>query len=293
MVIFCLHTNEIESAGYQGEMMQQGAKDLQGWVAFLSNVDIPILKQTTRDLNILHDEGEKASAHSIAAIIARDPLMTAILLRYLQIHKRRSQTNEVLEVEQALLMLGIEPFFNKVVPNVSIEEMLKGQIPVLVNTLQVVHRSHRASSYAFDWAVRRRDLHFEEVRIAALLRDMTEILMWCFAPAEMLRIKTMQENDKTLRSAAAQESIFGFRLLALQKELVKEWKLPTLLLHLIDSESSQQDRVRNVVLADRLARHSSQGWDDAALPDDYKDIGTLLNMKTEDVMSIVGAEMPT
>lgn len=270
--------------------MQQGAKDLQGWVAFLSHAEIPILKQTVRDLHTLRDEGDKASPHSIASIIARDPLMTAILLRYLQQHKRRSQTSEVLEIEQALLMLGIEPFFNNVLSKVSVEEILGTQIPVLVSTLRVVHRSHRASEYAFDWAVRLRDLHFEEVRIAALLRDMTEILMWCFAPAEMLKIKALQDQDKSLRSGIAQEQIFGFTLLALHKELVKEWQLPTLLLHLMDSDFGQQERVRNVVLADRLARHSSHGWDDAALPDDYRDIGELLHMKVEDVMSIVGAE---
>jgi len=270
--------------------MQQLTKDLQGWVAFLGHVEIPILKQTARELHALQEEGDKASPHAIASIIARDPLMTAILLRYLQMHKRRSQTNEVLEIEQALLMLGVEPFFNKVMSKVSVEEMLGTQIPVLVSTLRVVHRSHRASEYAFDWAVRLRDLHFEEVRVAALLRDVTEIMMWCFAPADMLKVKALQEQDKSLRSSIAQEQVFGFSLFALQKELVKEWKLPTLLLHLMDSEESQQPRVRNVVLADRLARHSCHGWDDAALPDDYKDIGALLNMKTEDVMSIVGAE---
>jgi len=272
--------------------MQQGGKDLHGWVAFLSNTEIPILKQTMRDLQALLEQDESASPHAIASIIARDPLMTALLLRYLQLHKRRSQTNEVLEIEQALLMLGIEPFFKSVVSKVSVEEMLGAQIPALVAALRVVHRSHRASSYAFDWAVRMRDLHFEEVRIAALLRDMTEILMWCFAPVDMLKVKVMQEQDKSLRSGVAQEQVFGFRLVALQRELVKEWKLPTLLLHLMDGENSQQARVRNVVLADRLARHSSHGWDDAALPDDYRDIGELLNMKAEEVVNIVGAEIP-
>jgi HD-like signal output (HDOD) protein len=273
-----------------GEIMQQEAKDLHGWVAYLSNTDIPALRQTIRDLHALHETGDNASALAVSYIIARDPLLTALLLRYLQSHKRRSQTSEVLEVEQALLMLGIEPFFNNVVSKISVEDMLSTHTNALIATLRVVHRSHRASSYAFDWAVRLRDLHFEEVRIAALLRDLAEILMWCFAPDEMLKVKAMQDQDKSLRSGAAQEQVFGFRLKALQTELVKEWKLPDLLLHLMDSESGQQPRVLNVVLADRLARHSSHGWDDAALPDDYKDIAALLSVKVEDVKEIVGAE---
>ncbi len=270
--------------------MQQGAKDLQGWVAFLGNTEIPVLRQTVRDLQALYKEGDKASPHAIAGIVAHDPLMTALLLRYLQLHKRRSQTSEVLEIEQALLMLGVETFFNKIVSKVSVEEILSAQTPALIATLRVVHRSHRASSYAFDWAVRLRDMHFEEVRIAALLRDLAEILMWCFAPAEMLKIRALQEQDKSMRSGIAQEQVLGFRLVSLQKELVKAWQLPTLLLNLMDAGNTRQARVRNVVLADRLARHSSHGWDDAALPDDYSEIGGLLNMTAEEVMNIVGPE---
>lgn len=269
--------------------MQQGAKDLHGWVAFLTHAEIPVLRQTARDLQALREDSDKANPHSIAQIVARDPMMTTRLLRYLQQHKRRSQTTEVLQVEQALLMLGVEPFFKHVGPTVQVEDMLQTHVDALVSLLRVIHRSHRASSYAVDFAVRLSDLHFEEVRVAALLHDLAEILMWCFAPEEMLKIKHMQEQDKTLRSHAAQEQVFGFSLLALQKELVREWMLPALLLKLMDDANSGQERVRNVVLAVNLARHSAHGWDDAALPDDYRDIAELLQLKPEKVMIVVGA----
>ena len=272
--------------------MQQDTKDLHGWVTYISNTEIPVLRQTMRELQALRETGDDASALSVSQIIARDPLMTALLLRYLQSHKHRSQTNEVMEVEQALLMLGLEPFFTKVVSTISVEEKLSTQTPALISALRVVHRSHRVSSYAFDWAIRMRDLHFEEVRVATLLRDLAEVLMWCFAPESMLKIKALQEQDKLMRSGTAQEQVFGFRLKSLQTELVKEWKLPALLLHLMDSESGQETRVRNVVLADRLARHSSHGWDDAGLPDDYKDVAALLNISIDDVKEIVGADKP-
>jgi len=270
--------------------MQEDTKDIHGWVSFLSHAEIPILKQSKRELSILRKDSDNATTHAIAEIVARDPMLTALLLRYLQLHKHRSQTNEVLEIEPALLMLGIEPFFSKVVPTISVEEKLISHAPALLATLRVVHRSHRASSYAYDWAVRLRDMHFEEVRVAALLRDLSETLMWCFSPLEMLNINKLQEQDKTMRSGAAQELVFGFRLVELQKALVKEWHLPNLLLHLMDSENSKQVRVRNVVLADRLSRHSAHGWDDAALPSDYKEIAELLNMTVADIMIIVHPE---
>lgn len=271
--------------------MQPEKRDLQGWVKFLAGAEIPILKQTLRDLHALR-ESENTSAHDISKVIARDPMMTALLLRYLQSHKHRSQTSEVMETEQALLMLGLEPFFKHVMHELTVEDLLGKKPQALIAALRVVHRSHRASTYAFDWAVRRRDLHFEEIRVAGLLRDLTEILMWCFAPDDMLKIKAMQDQDKNLRSVVAQESVLGFRLVNLQQELVTAWKLPQLLLTLINADNAQQPRVKNVVLADRLTRHSSHGWDDAALPDDYRDIAGLLNMKVEDVMEIVRDDKP-
>jgi HD-like signal output (HDOD) protein len=271
-------------------MQQQNVTGLDGWVDFLTGADIPVLKQTARDLDTLHQDENKLSARDVTQVIAVDPMMTAKLLRYLQQHKRRSQTSEVMQVEQALIMLGVEAFFTKIPAQPTVQEVLKGQMDALVHLLHGVHRAHRASEYAYDWAVRLNDLHYEEVRVAALLHDLAEMLMWCFAPQEMLKIRAIQQQDKSLRSRAVQEQVFGFALADLQKALVQKWELPKLLLTLMDDTNANQARVRNVQLAVNLARHSANGWDDAALPDDYKDIGELLRTPADQVMLIVGAD---
>ncbi|MBI4937829.1 MAG: HDOD domain-containing protein [Nitrosomonadales bacterium] len=271
-------------------MPQQKPQSLNGWVAFLGHSGIPVLKQTARDLASLRENPERLSARRVAEIIARDPMMTVKLLRYLQQHKHRKQEHEVMQIEQALLMLGVEAFFNKLAPEPLAEEMPRGNLEALIHLLHVVRRSHRASSYALDWAVRLRDLHFEEVRIAALLHDLAEMLMWCFAPDDMMKIRAMKQQDKSLRSHAAQEQVLGFPLAALQSALAREWNLPKLLLALMDSTRANEQRVRNVVLAVNLARHSANGWDDAALPGDYGGIGDLLHMKPEEVMVMLGAD---
>ncbi|MFA5825412.1 MAG: HDOD domain-containing protein [Gallionellaceae bacterium] len=270
--------------------MQQEKKSLDNWVSFLSQTEIPVLKQTARDLGAMLDDPNRLSARGVALVIALDPMLTVKVLRYLQTHKHRSQTNEVVQVEQALIMMGVEAFFHKVPPKPLVQEVLQGHTDALIQLLHVIHRSHRASEYAFDWAVRMSDLHFEEVRIAALLHDLAEMLMWCFAPQQMLEIRAMQQKNKALRTRDAQEQVFGFNLLDMQKELVRNWELPQLLLTLMDDECSNQQRVRNVIYAVNLARHSSNGWDDAALPDDYTDIAGLLRMTPEQVMLMLGAE---
>jgi hypothetical protein len=114
--------------------------------------------------------------------------------------------------------------------------------------------------------------------------------MWCFAPVDMLKIRAMQQQDKTLHSSEAQERVLGFALSRLQSELALKWSLPKLLITLMDGECADQQRVRNVFLAVNLARHSANGWTDEALPEDYIDIGELLHMQSEEVRVMIGAQ---
>lgn len=267
-----------------------GMGKLEHWVSVLTHAELPVLKHTARDLSALRADDKMLNAHSIADVIARDPIMTVKLLRHLQRHKGKAQTTEVVQIEQALLMLGVESFFNNIALQPLAEEMLKPHIVALPPMLRVVHRSHRASGYAREWAVQLRDLHYEEVRVAALLHGIAEILMWCFAPALMLEIRDIQQEDKALRSRDAQEQVLGFTLAELQKELALQWELPGLLLMLMNDSGTKQPRVRNVELAVNLARHSANGWDDAALPDDYQDIGELLRIPAAQVMVMLGTD---
>lgn len=271
--------------------MSDQDKKLSEWVSFLTTAEIPVLKQTARNVSALEQDEQHLSARSLAQVVKNDPFMTVKLLRYLQAHKHRSQEHDVVEVEQMIMILGLEATLNKVSAKPLVEEILgRDNMSALVHLLKTAHRANIASSYAFDWAVRLHDLHFEEIRIAALLHDIAEMLMWCFAPNDMLKIKQLQKQDKRLRSAAAQKTILGFSLLQLQHELAIKWRLPQLLITLMDDNNSTLQRVRNVILAVNLARHSANGWNDAALPDDYEEIAQLLHLQACDVMTIVGAE---
>ncbi len=271
-------------------MMEQDNKKLNKWVDTLTKVEIPVLKQTARKLSALSEDTERLTPRSIAQAIKNDPLMVVKLMRYLQAHKHIVQEHEIVEVEQALMMIGLENALNNVPAKPLVEDVLgQEHREALIYLLKVAQRAKVASSYAFDWAVRLHDLHYEEVRIAALLHDIAEILMWCFSPKEMLMIRTVQAKNKTLRSHYVQEKVLGFTLHELQLALAIKWRLPALLIHLIDDECCNQPRVRNVFLAASLARHSANGWNDAALPDDYAEIADLLHLKPEEVMTIVGA----
>lgn len=269
------------------DIMEHKISGLDGWIKFFETAAIPILKRTVRELGNLQADADNLSVRAVTEVVAHDPLMIVILLRYLQQHKRHTQQNEVVQIEQALMMLGMQTFFHKVQPKQIIEEMLRGDLVALANLLQTVRRANQAALYAKDWAVRLQDLHFDEIRVAALLHNFAEILMWCYAPTEMAQVRFLQKRDKALRSRDAQKQVLGFRLSELQLALAKSWGLPELLIDFMNREDTQQRKMRNIVLAINLARHSANGWDDAALPDDYKEIGTLLNMSAQQVEYMV------
>lgn len=271
-------------------MSQPVSRKLSDWVNFLTRAEIPVLKQTARNLAVLTKDEQNLNARSYANVVKNDPLMTVKLMRYMQDHKHRCQEHDVMEAEQIVMMLGLETLLKKIPPEPLVEEVLgRNNMSALIHLLKTAHRSNMAASYAYDWAIRLHDLHFADIRLAALLHDIAEMLMWCFAPVEMLKIKQLQKQNKALRSAAVQEKILGFTLNQLQQELAVRWKLPELLITLMDDEHAKLRRVRNVILAVNLARHSANGWDDAALPDDYEEISKLLHLPACDVMTIVGA----
>jgi HD-like signal output (HDOD) protein len=122
---------------------------------------------------------------------------------------------------------------------------------------------------------------------AALLHDFAEMLLWCHAPALALRIRSAQRADPALRSSTIQQQVLNIELHDLQQALMRAWRLPELLIRISDDKHAEQSCVRNVLLAVRLARHTSAGWDNAALPDDIKDIAGLLNLSQDAASQLV------
>jgi hypothetical protein len=112
-------------------MMQQQAQRLTDWLADLGQAEIPVLKQTARELDRLKADENLLDARSVAHVVTDDPLMTVKLLHYMQTHKHRNQTYELVDVKETLLMMGLDTFFQKVPSMPLAEEMLLGHMEAL------------------------------------------------------------------------------------------------------------------------------------------------------------------
>ncbi|OGT04354.1 MAG: hypothetical protein A2143_05245, partial [Gallionellales bacterium RBG_16_57_15] len=258
--------------------------NLDKWVAFLGQAEIPVLRSSVDELARLKQNEDNITARDISGVILRDPMLTVRVLRYLQEYRRNSRGTEITTVGHAVMMLGITPFFRQFRDMKVVEEVLADRPHALQGFMAVISRAHYAALYARDWAALCYDIESDEIVIAALLYDVAEMLLWCLAPEFATGISERMQHDRTLRSAAAQEGAFGFRLIDVQLTLVKQWHLPALLQALMDDTHATQPRAHIVALAVALARHSAHGWDDAALPDDYVAIRKFLGLSLHEVV---------
>lgn len=254
---------------------------LSQWVARFTAREVPVLHSTRQALKAMREKEDDISANDISRVILRDPMLTLRVLRFLQEHRSRNQSADITTVGHAIMMLGVETFFNQFDDMQIVEDILQDKPDALDGFRKVVNRTRCAALYAHEFAELHHDIESDEVVVAALLHDVAEMLLWCFAPESAIRIAWQMKQDRMLRSVVVQNSELGFRLIDLQLALIREWHLPRLLGMLMDDSRAgheMQARAKIVGMAVSLARHSATGWGDAALPDDYAAIHGFFNL---------------
>jgi HD-like signal output (HDOD) protein len=257
------------------------------WTARLRDATIPVLDSTASSIARLADAEQahgQVDARTIADAVGTDPLMTLKLLAYVCTHRNRSRTTDAETTVAALMLLGVGPFFREFGAVSTVQTHLAHAPLALAGLHRVIRRAHRAARFALGFAVHRMDGDADVMHGAALLHDFAEMLLWCHAPALALEIAARQRADAALRSADAQRSVLGLELAALEQALMKAWRLPELLIRVTndhaDGRAADDPQVRTVRLAVQLARHTQDGWRNAALPDDLQAIAHLLTLST-------------
>ena len=260
--------------------------NLAGWVALFDHASLPVLADTAQTLEELRTNQDAVDAHLIADAFSSDPLMTVKVLAHVaQMRAARPVSREGSDTEtmlEALVMLGISPFFQAFGPQETVEDQLAGQPEALLGFRRVLLRSRRAARFAMGFAVHRMDHDAPVIHDAALLHDFSELLLWLRAPALALEIEARQLADPALRSATVQHQLLHVELAELEHALMLAWRLPGLLVQITDDHAPRVNaQMRNVQLALRVARHSALCLDNAALPDDVREVGELLTIHPE------------
>lgn len=266
--------------------LHQALPDLARWTAAFRSAEIPVLADTADALELMRANEDAVDANRLGELIGTDPLMTLKVLAYAATHRSERLLTDAETVTAALVLMGITPFFREFGPQPTVEDTFASQPEVLDGLQRVLRRSERAARYALAFAVHRLDPDAAVIHSAALLHDFAEMLLWIHAPALALEIQRRLRADSSLRSADAQRAVLNIELNDLEQALMQAWRLPDLLRHITDDKRAIDPQVLAVRLAIRLARHTAHGWDNAAIPDDLRDIGELLNLAPNHVEAL-------
>lgn len=264
----------------------------ESWCAYFVQAPIPVLARSMEEvetLSLLNDASDDVDARMIADAIESDPLMTLRILTHVSMNRRPSQVTDVETVTAAVLLMGITTFFKTFSQLPTVNHHLSAIPEALEGLNRVIKRARRAALYAQAIAIERKDEDIAAIYVATLLHDFTEMLLWCHAPTLALEIAQRQAADPQLRSAVAQQSVLGVELATVEQLLMKAWRLPELLTRIVDDRFAHLDQVATVSLAVRIARHSQNGWDNPALPDDFIDLGSLLGVMPSAASQLIRA----
>ncbi|MET0382055.1 MAG: HDOD domain-containing protein [Burkholderiaceae bacterium] len=256
-------------------------RDVAGWVRALSGLEIPVLTSTAEAIEEMRPMEDDVDARGISETIGRDPLMTLKLLVHASTQGANHRLTDAETVVEALVLMGITPFFRSFGPQPTIEDHLAGHPEALAGLRQVLARADRAARFAASFAIHRADHDAVVLHEAAQLHDFTEMLLWLHAPELALEIQRRQQADPALRSCAVQRELLNAELNEIQHALMQLWRLPEILVRITDDRHAESSQVRNVLLAIRIARHTANGWDNPAIPDDVRDIAELLHLSIE------------
>ena len=247
------------------------------WTQYFLKAEIPVLASTAQALEELRAKEDDVDANMLTAVIQADPLMTLKLLARMGMMRRPGSDTETESITTSLVLMGIGPFFRHFGPQRTIEDWLADQPNALASLQNLLTRAERSGQFALGFAVHRGDTDANIIHQAAFLHDFAEMLVLIHAPTLMVKIHDKLAADSLLRSSQVQHEVLGVEISDLRQALMKLWHLPELLVNISDERHAEQANVQCVVLAVRLARHTANGWDNAALPDDYADIANLLN----------------
>jgi HD-like signal output (HDOD) protein len=261
--------------------------NLKSTVEALSRQDLPVLRQTLDELKRLRSEGDRITGRDVSRIVIRDPMMTLRVLRYAESQRTKRQPTDITTVEHAVMMHGVNAFFANFSQLKTIDDVLAGYPEALEGALAVISRAYQASIIAGQIAAARHDMELDEVIISTLLHEMAEMLLWICMPESAIHLKHIKDRSEGLRSASVQRIVLGFPLVELQTRLARSWSLPQLLQSLMDDLHAEKPRVLNVTFAAALARHTSHGWHNAAIPYDVKGVGRLIGGNGEAAHKVV------
>jgi len=234
--------------------MQHG---LAEWQTFLIDKPLPILMRTKLDVQDLIDQ-HQLSITQYASPILFDACFSACIFKHVNTQRIKAGRNPLTTLENALSHLGQEAFQN-VLNRTAILEELNLPPENLQGYMRVMGQSCHAALQAKSWGEQRNVVQFEEIQLAALLQNITELMLWCYAENTMSEIEQACYVDKQTYEEAANK-VLGCGMRELSVVLAEKWGFPEMAVDALNSKLDDFTLATGAALASELARVVDISW---------------------------------
>jgi hypothetical protein len=125
--------------GDNNKMLDHPLPAIDDWVVLFSNNSLPVLRVTKRRLDDMRKNMDQVDGRELAHVILLDPVMTVSVLALTQAKRGRSLQHDITTIASAVMMIGVEPFFNHFNDLPTIEGILKGvDQHAMLGVLQII-----------------------------------------------------------------------------------------------------------------------------------------------------------
>lgn len=261
---------------------------MSGWMRELPVEELPVLARTTYELEDWREFEDQVDLQMLEDLIATDPLMMAKLFGYVAKRRGKDVDSEAETVRGALLLIGTSPFFKALSTNSAAEDFLAEQPEALSLFQEVLERSRRAARFAAAFAGQRDDADGAMLRDAALLYSLPELVLCLRAPALAVELRDKVAGTPGTDIETESKALLNVSLGELRFELMKVWRLPSLLAQMVTGQATMDNpQVRSVRLALKAAQQTNADWESAALAEVVREIGDFLQLGLQPTWSLL------
>ncbi|HSW19959.1 MAG TPA: HDOD domain-containing protein [Ramlibacter sp.] len=264
---------------------------VSSWVARLGARPPPVLAATRETLLACRARADRLDANALAQVVLQDPLMAVRVLTVAQQRFATRLSRALDTVTAALVLLGIDPFFQAFAQLEAVEEHLAGRPSALAGFQRALTVAARAARLAAAFAVHQQDANAEVLYETALLADFGALLLWSEAPDEALALDLLLSAHPQIDTVQAQRQVLGVELKAIEAALMEQWNFPSLMREMAQPGLPAGAGHRMVALALRLAQLEQHG-SEAERADAIADAARLLNMGEAGAKALVMEVMP-
>ena len=240
------------------------------WLQFWDRRAIPILQESRNQLMGMIRRADLIRPGEVAEIVARDPLLTAQVLRMMNQRQKSSMSADVVAIESAILLIGVTPFLERFARAQTVESvMLPTHQAEYGQLLKRVFEARLARRLATVFANKRFDAKLGEIQAAAVLANL----------CESLAIISPHLDEQ---APAASLDLLS---------LLEQWQMPTAILDLIrvDAEPATRSVLQHAVVP--LSRQLERGWWQDEIQQRLLTIAGVLNFPAEQVWQLLTEQL--